>query len=66
MCTEHSDEQGDAKSSQMKKNQKVIELLNEWLADESGYDEREWPAIKKLIEDNRMSYRKRFSDETGE
>ena len=25
----------------------VLKLLDEWLADESGYDERVWPIIEK-------------------
>jgi hypothetical protein len=32
------------------------------LADESGYDERVWPRLKKAIEQNRPSYRKRLHD----
>ena len=36
-------------------------LLQEWLADESGYDERTWPVVEKAIEENRPSYRRRFS-----
>lgn len=47
---------------QRRKNQKALALLREWLADESGYDERTWPILKKAIEENRLSDRKRFSD----
>jgi hypothetical protein len=47
---------------QRKKNQKALALLREWLADESGYDERTWPILKKAIEENRLSSRKRFRD----
>jgi hypothetical protein len=32
------------------------------LADESGYDERVWPQLKKAIEENCLSSRKRFDD----
>ena len=35
-------------------------LLDEWMADESGYDERVWPQVKQLIEENRLSDRKQF------
>ncbi|MBI3654016.1 MAG: hypothetical protein HY231_23545 [Acidobacteria bacterium] len=35
--------------------QAVIRLLDEWLADASGYDEQNWPAIKKLREENRTA-----------
>ena len=44
------------------KTRKLNKLLDAWLADESGYDERVWPIIKKAIEENRMSNRSRFSD----
>lgn len=46
------------------KKEKLKELLDEWLADESGYDESVWPRLKAAIEENRMSERKRFDDET--
>jgi hypothetical protein len=38
----------------------AIGLLDQWLADESGYDERVWPAVKKGLEENRLSDRSRF------
>jgi hypothetical protein len=44
------------------KARKLKKLLDTWLADESGYDERVWPRLKKAIEGNRPSYRKRFRD----
>lgn len=40
----------------------LIRLLRGWLADESGYDEETWPVVKRAIEENRLSYRKRFRD----
>ena len=43
-------------------NTEAIELLRKWLADESGYDEESWPALKKGIEENRLSSRPRFRD----
>ncbi len=48
--------------AQRQKNQAAIQLLQEWLADESGYDEYAWPIVKKAIEENRTSYRSRFSE----
>ncbi len=42
------------------KNQAAIQLINQWLADESGYDEEAWPILKQTIEENRLSTRKRF------
>ena len=49
-------------STHKTKTRKLMRLLETWLADESGYDERVWPRVKKAIEDNRPSYRKRFRD----
>lgn len=49
-------------TERMQRNLAAIKLLEEWLADESGYDERVWPVVRKAIEENRASYRSRFSD----
>lgn len=38
----------------------LIELLDKWIADTSGYDEETWPALKEGIEASRLSDRKRF------
>lgn len=46
--------------SQQEKNNAVIELLQGWMADESGYDEETWPVVKKALEENRLSYRGKF------
>lgn len=40
----------------------TVILLREWLADESGYDERVWPTVKLAVEENRLSDRPRFAD----
>jgi len=45
---------------QKRSNEGAIRLLNEWMADESGYDEKVWPVLKQDIEENRLSRRKRF------
>jgi len=58
----HSSSQIDDDDVLRAKNEAVIELLHEWLADDSGYDERAWPQLKEAIEEDRLSYRKRFSD----
>lgn len=50
----------DGMTEQQKKNCAAIALLDEWLADESGYDERVWPVVKKAIEAHRLSERPRF------
>jgi hypothetical protein len=47
---------------QRARNQSAINLLNEWLADESGYDERVWSAARRTIAENALSSRKRFDD----
>ncbi len=38
----------------------VIALLDEWLQDESGYDEETWPELKKALDRDRLSERKLF------
>lgn len=38
----------------------AIRLIDEWLADESGYDFKVWGELRESIEENRLSYRKRF------
>ena len=52
----------DVLAAQRKKNEALICLLREWMADESGEQEREWPIIKKALEEDRPSYRRLFSD----
>ena len=44
------------------KNEAALQLLRQWMADKSGYDEETWPVLKKAIEENRLSRRKRFHD----
>ncbi|MFZ0889914.1 MAG: hypothetical protein WA005_15820 [Candidatus Binataceae bacterium] len=41
--------------SQKRSNEDLIRLLDEWMADESGYDKKVWPALKKALEENRLS-----------
>ena len=48
--------------AQRQKNEAARRLLQEWLADDSGYDEEVWPKVKLIIEENRLSPRKRFCD----
>ena len=47
---------------QKSRNEAAIALLKRWAADDSGYDERVWPIVKKAIEENRPSSRRRFRD----
>lgn len=45
-----------------KQNEKALALLDEWIADDTGYDDRVWPMLKKTIEANRLSERKLVDD----
>jgi len=38
----------------------VIALLDQWLQDESGYDEETWPELKEALDRDRLSERKLF------
>jgi hypothetical protein len=38
-------------------------LLDEWLADESGYDEEAWSGLKEALDRDRLSYRRLFVDQ---
>jgi len=40
----------------------VARLLDEWMADESGYDEETWPELKAALERERLSSRPLFDD----
>ncbi len=40
--------------------QKAIDLIDQWLADESGYDEQSWPGLKTELERDRLSSRRLF------
>ncbi len=60
--TRRTNSGGESRALQKARNQAAISLLNRWVADESGYDEKVWPIVKKAIEENRPSYRKRFRD----
>jgi hypothetical protein len=44
-------------------NVAAISLLDEWMADDSGYDEETWPELKEALDRNRREagqYRKLF------
>lgn len=38
----------------------AIALLDEWLCDESGYDEETWPRLKRALDEDRLSARRLF------
>jgi hypothetical protein len=42
------------------RNTRALQLVCEWLADDSGYDEEVFPALKAELEADRLSYRRRF------
>jgi excisionase family DNA binding protein len=44
--------------------QRLIRLLDEWMADESGHDEEVWPQLKEVLEQDRVSTRKLFVETT--
>jgi hypothetical protein len=46
---------GDARE-QIERNKAARRLLAEWMMDESGYDERAWPIVERLIEENPVSF----------
>ena len=51
---------GEIPEIQRIKNEVAIHLIDEWLVDDSGYDEMVWEKVKATIEDNRLSERRRF------
>ena len=51
-----------ASSLRLGDNAAALALLDEWMADETGYDERVWPQVRQMIEENRLSERRRFCD----
>ena len=40
----------------------VLKLVEQWLAEDDGYDQEAWPIIRQDIEENRLSDRSRFHD----
>jgi hypothetical protein len=44
------------------RNARALQLVREWLADESGYDEEVLPVLKAELEADRLSYRRRFKE----
>ena len=53
---------GDKGDDRRTKEQLAIELLQQWMLDNSGYDEENWPVVKRTLEENRLSQRRRFND----
>lgn len=40
----------------------VLKLVEQWLAEDDGYDQEVWPIIQQDIEENRLSDRSRFHE----
>jgi hypothetical protein len=66
MTTGKPDSSGDLPDGVLEiqriKHDVAIHLIEEWLADESGYDETVWETVKTTIEDNKLSERRRFDE----
>ena|SRR5437763_6503984 len=41
----------------------VKAIFDEWMADDTGYDEETWPLLKAALEEDRLSYRPLFPDD---
>jgi hypothetical protein len=41
----------------------ALQMLREWMADESGYDERTWPTLKVALDRNRPPGARKLFDE---
>lgn len=52
----------EAAAEQRRRAEVVRQVLSAWLADESGYDERVWPEVKRGLEENRTSSRPLFRE----
>ena len=40
----------------------VLSLLDEWLTDDSGYEEESWPQLREALDQDRLSDRPLFKD----
>ena len=63
MITDHQSSPPEARPDNdlRARNARALELLCEWLADESGYDAEVFPVLKAELEADRLAYRRRFS-----
>jgi hypothetical protein len=64
VATQHQKSHSKAKSDDhlRVRNARALELVREWLADESGYDEEVFPVLKAELEADRLSFRRRFKE----
>jgi hypothetical protein len=63
MTTDHQSSPPEARPDDdfRARNARALELLREWLADESGYDAEVLPVLKAELEADRLAHRRRFS-----
>jgi excisionase family DNA binding protein len=53
---------GEIETAPPEHSEKAIQLLDEWMADDSGYDEETWPELKAALDRDRLSSRKLFDE----
>jgi|GEM_PF-3172843 len=56
-----TDPEADLDGGVRARNARALQLLREWLADDSGYDEEVFPILKAELEADRPCYRRRFT-----
>lgn len=54
---------GRIEGERQQRAERAIQLLDQWMADESGYDEQTWPELQAALEQHRLSSRGLFVDE---
>jgi excisionase family DNA binding protein len=54
----------EAPLTEQERAERAIQLLDEWMADESGHDEEYWPKLKAVLEQDHLSSRPLFSEST--
>jgi hypothetical protein len=64
MTPHHQVSQAEAKLDEnlRARNARALQLIREWLADESSYDAEVFPILKAELEADRLSYRRRFKE----
>ena len=57
-------DEDEREADRKERARKLMQLLDEWMADESGHDEEMWPKLKAVLEQDRISTRPLFRDES--
>jgi hypothetical protein len=52
----------DTIAERQRPNAAVLRMLQQWLADESGYDEDTWDSLKAAMKESRRTMRDPFRD----